>query len=349
MKRSVRLFLLALLATAKLLSAHGVEPGKPWYRNPVLAHGADPWIVKHEEFYYYCCADRGGGICISRSDKLHVINPVRRVWTPEPGAWNSTCVWAPELHRWNGRWYIFYAAGRSGPPYIHQRAGVLESAGDDPLSEYTDKGMVYTGDSLGHAGTERWAIDMTLFEHEGMLYAVWSGWEADAPHDKTRQHLYIARMENPWTAATNRVKISSPDLPYELNGKLPINEGPQVLRNGADVFIVYSCGQSWLSTYKLSSLRLRPGADPLAAQSWQKSPASVFEGTDRVHGPGHACFTTSPDGTENYIVYHAKKDTAPGWARDVRIQRFTFGPDGAPLFGAPLPVETKLPLPSGTP
>ena len=52
----------------------------------------------------------------------------------------------------------------------------------------------------------RWAIDMTLLEHKGQLYAVWSGWENSEPTDKTQQHLYIAKMENPWTMASGRVK-----------------------------------------------------------------------------------------------------------------------------------------------
>ncbi len=59
-----------------------------------------------------------GGIGVSRSRDLHKINPPVRVWkAPEKGQWNSTCIWAPELHFWKGKWYIFYAGGYSGPPF----------------------------------------------------------------------------------------------------------------------------------------------------------------------------------------------------------------------------------------
>ena len=89
------------------------------YTNPILSSGADPWVIKHEGWYYYC-SGVPGGIGVSRSRDLHKINPPVRVWkVPEKGQWNSTCVWAPELHFWKGKWYIYYAAGYSGPPFIH--------------------------------------------------------------------------------------------------------------------------------------------------------------------------------------------------------------------------------------
>lgn len=87
----------------------------------------------------------------------------------------------------------FYAGGYSGPPFIHQKTGVLESVTSDAMGEYIDKGMLFTGDVLGDWKNNRWAIDMTLLEHKGQLYAVWSGWENSEPTDKTQQHLYIAK------------------------------------------------------------------------------------------------------------------------------------------------------------
>src|SRR5699024_11338226 len=61
-------------------------------------------------------------------------------------------------------------------------------------------------------------------------------------------------------------------------------------------FIIYSASQSWLPSYKLGQLRL-PGDDPMKPENWEKE-GPVFEGTEEVHGVGHASFTTSPDGTE---------------------------------------------------
>ncbi|MDR9856381.1 family 43 glycosylhydrolase [Paenibacillus sp. VCA1] len=63
---------------------------------------------------------------------------------------------------------------------------------------------------------------------------------------------------------------------------------------------------------------------------------------------GHNSFTTSPDGREDWIVYHAL--SAPGEdtaLRATRIQKFGWKPDGTPDFGIPVSDEHALPLPSG--
>lgn len=80
---------------------------------------------------------------------------------------------------------MYYAAGVSGPPFIHQRTGVLCSKTDDPFSDYEDMGILYTGDHPGDPVTNVWAIDMTVFKHSGKLYAVWSGWKEQMDTDAT--------------------------------------------------------------------------------------------------------------------------------------------------------------------
>lgn len=97
----IRRLSLWIMMIACSMLVNGQEPDS-YYTNPILSSGADPWMVKHEGWYYYCCGVPGG-IGISRSRDLHKINPPVRVWkAPEKGLWNSTCVWAPELHFWKG-------------------------------------------------------------------------------------------------------------------------------------------------------------------------------------------------------------------------------------------------------
>jgi arylsulfatase len=324
-----------------------VTPEGQTFANPV-GNGADPWVTRTDSCYYYCFA-HDKGIGISKTKKLHEMGEPVQVWKAPDEGWNRTCIWAPELHYLRGKWYIYYAAGESGPPFIHQQTGVLESLSQDPMGGYIDRGVLFTGDSIDRRqdpAANRWAIDMNVFEWRGKLYAVWSGWEQRASTDKTQQNLYIAEMQTPWLISTPRTLLSRPDRTWETGGPLDLNEGPEVLVNGQHLFIIYSCGQSWLSTYKLAQLKLKtPDADPLNPDSWEKS-GPVFTGNKHVYGVGHACFTASPDGKEHWIVYHSKISRKPGWERDIRLQPFTFRPDGSPDFGKALPAGTVQPVPS---
>ncbi|MGQ0563167.1 MAG: glycoside hydrolase family 43 protein [Gemmatimonadota bacterium] len=315
------------------------------FTNPI-AEGQDPWIVRHGDSYYLI-QSKAREIWVYKSDRL--TEPLKngvRVWSAPATGWNARNIWAPELHFIDGRWYIYYAAGEAGPPFIYQLSGVLQSVADDPQGTYIDKGTLFTGNAPTADAENIWAIDVNVARLNGELYAVWSGWQQNATTDKTPQHLYIARMTNPWTLATARVKISSPVESWERGTELDINEGPQFLVNGDQVFIIYSARESWLPAYKMGQLRLASAhADPLVPSSWIKS-GPVFTGTETVHGAGHGSFTVSPDGTESWIIYHSKIDTRPGWDRVIRLQKFEWA-NGAPVFGMPVASGTTVRVPSG--
>jgi GH43 family beta-xylosidase len=317
------------------------------FTNPIVA-GADPWVIRKDSAYYYIKSSNNR-IWISTSRTLigALTATSTAVWSAPDTGWNRGNVWAPELHFIDGRWYIYYAAGKPGAPFTSQRAGVLQSVGSEAVGAYVDRGMLYTGDSVGTGSGNRWAIDLTVARLENRLYAVWSGWARDATTDKTPQQLYIAPMVNPWTIAENRVMLSAPDATWERGPELDLEEGPEFLQHNGDVSLIYSTRDSWLTTYALGQLRLRsPRSDPLVATNWVKR-GPVFSGTSAVYGVGHASFTTSRDGSEDWIVYHSKRATAPGWDRDIRLQQFRWSAAGDPVFGEPIPVGVPQPRPAG--
>jgi GH43 family beta-xylosidase len=67
-----------------------------------------------------------------------------------------------------------------------------------------------------------------------------------------------------------------------------------------------------------------------------------------VYAPGHNSFFKSPDGTEDWILYHA--NSAPGQGcgrnRSPRAQRFTWNSDGTPNFSEPVKTGVQVPVPS---
>lgn len=332
----------ALAAAREDARLDSVEPA---FVNPI-GEGSDPWVIRHGDHYYYCESEGDEGVSVWKSDRLTDRGTKRVVWERPKTGWNCRQVWAPELHRLGGRWYIYYAAsdGRNE----NHRAGVLEAVGDDPQGEFADKGMLYTGDDIAGRSNNRWAIDVTPLEIDGRLYAIWSGW----PGTDDVQYLYIAPMSNPWTIAGNRVRLCENDTyawerVAESLSQRGLHEGPQVLRHDGRVFVVYSCSGSWEPSYKLGLLDLKPGADPLAPKNWTKHAKPVMQSEDRVFGIGHASFTKSPDGTQDWILYHTKLSPAHGWQRAVHIQPFAWTKDGLPDFGGPAQPGRQLAAPSG--
>jgi GH43 family beta-xylosidase len=253
------------------------------------------------------------------------------VWSDDEPT-RSKQLWAAEFHWIGGRWYMYYTAS-DGEDRNH-RLHVLESAGDHPLGPYTYRARL----------TDVWAIDPGLIiMPDGRLFLLWTG-----THDGSNA-LFIAPMSNPWSIDGPPVLIATPTYPWELHG-FPVNEAPEILQRDGKIFLIYSACDTGTPDYCLGMLIADASANLLDPASWRKWPDPVFSRCDEhhVYGPGHCGFFKSPDGEEDWIVYHAR--TTPDYAYEGRItraQRFTWGADGRPDFGVPAPLDAVLTAPSG--
>lgn len=302
--------------------------------NPVAPNGHDPWVIQKDGMYYYLYST-AGSIWLNSDSKLQdaVQFEGQKIWTPPINTEYSEEIWAPEIFYIDGHWYVYFAADDGDN--LNHRMFVLKSETDDPFSEYTFVGKITDS-------TNKWAIDGTILQHEDSLYFIWSGWEGD---ENIQQNLYIAKMSSPTEIYSNRMLISQPEYDWEKVGTPLVNEGPQVLQNNNDIFIIYSASGSWTDNYALGQLKLI-GNDPLNPDAWEKNDQSVFSSTNKVFSPGHASFTKSPDGTEDWIVYHAAKFQGAGWDRDVNMKPFVWKGNGVPDFGEPVEKGLKIPVPS---
>ncbi len=306
-------------------------------QNPVAPTGADPWIVRHGDKYYYCYASYVwffGGVAVAELDSLEDIGKVEgsQVYTgpTDPATEYSFEHWAPELHYINGEWYIYVAAD-DGNNETH-RMYVLKGTSQDPTDPFEFVGKITDP-------SDKWAIDGTVMQHDGELYFIWSGWEGDV---NVAQNIYIAHMSDPCTIDSERVCLSVPEYAWEKNGEPHVNEGPAVLQHDGKTFVAYSASGSWTDDYCLGLLTL-VGEDPLNPDHWEKSTSPVFKKRVGVaYGPGHCSFTTAPDGSV-WMIYHANLESGTGWeGRSVWISPVTFKDDGTPDFGK---IETEVQLP----
>jgi len=319
-----------IIAIQLFLSTEFVHSGNSFYNPIKSAESPDPWVYQKDGFYYLLVTT-GDGVWIHKSNKLENVGkaPRVKVWST-PGGDITGDVWAPELHFINNRWYI-YACGVNGTNWM--RLFVLEGDPTDALKPYKYIGLLNANST---------AIDADIWQDpkDNAMYMTWSQWAPD-------QSIYIAKMKSPTELMTPYVKISSPTAEWEQKG-WNVNEGPAFIKHNNKLHIIMSVSGCSTSDYALAQLTCSDG-NYLNAASWSKSAGPVFKRSDenRVWGTGHHGFTKSPDGTEDWLVYHAKStqiDTNSD--RSVRIQKFTWDISDNPVFGEPYPTTVALPSPS---
>ncbi len=310
------------------------------FKNPLLQKGQDPFIVYHNNLYNLIQSDNGKQIVIYQSSCLSRITLGNKqiVWSAPVHGANCCNVWAPELFFFDAKWYIYYAAD-IGENESH-RMFVLESEGSNPMGPYHDKGKLIII-------PDRWAIDGTVFQNQGQLYCVWSGWPSE---QNVQQNLYITTMSNPWTINGESTLLAEPTYSWEKPESGPwVNEGPQLLVHHDRLYLVYSANGSWTDNYCLGLL-IHAGGPLTDPQKWSKVDHPIFSKSlsNSVYGPGHCSFVKSPDGTEDWIIYHANSISGSSWGgRSIRGQKFGWNGDGTPDFGVPVSLDMPLVLPSG--
>lgn len=312
--------------------AAGAEPLT--FTNP-LNPGPDPWM-RYYEGNYYLGTTQGDCIRIWKASTLAGLKtaPGVEVWRDaDPN--RSRGIWAPEFHFITNRWYLYYTAMAASRVDATHRMHVLESSGTDPLGPYQYKGRLFD------PANDFYAIDGSVFQHpgDGRWYFLW----AAQPGHRIR----IARLRNPWTLEGPSVQLAASGFGCE-----EVREGPVVLHRNGRLFLTYSACDTGKPDYKLGMLVAPETANVLDPAAWEQHPTPIFERNDPagVFGPGHHGFFQSPDGTEDWIVYHGKTTSRHTYAgRTTRAQKITWNADGTPNPGKPLALDTVLAEPSGTP
>lgn len=276
--------------------------------------GADPYVMRYKERYLYT-KTTGDNISLGTADTIQTLGAAKWQCVYEPGT-ELEDLWAPEIWQLDDMWYIYFAAVIPGEKMHHMY--VLSNESEDPMQGEWKCSPVNGMD-------DKFAIDGTIMEISGKRYFLWSGWEGD---ENVRQDIYLAEMINPTEVMEEKILLSMPELDWEKNGNPLVNEGPEVIIRGNTVNLVYSASGSWTDEYCLGLLTMNAGSDPKDPNSWVKQKSPIMSKEFDVYGPGHNCFTTSVDGKEDLIIYHAARWMGAGWNRSIRFGYIDFDEDG---------------------
>ena len=336
------------LGTASAAADRESDDAELTTRNPLVEQRADPFITRPHNGMYYLTGSvpeydrivvRGASTLDGLADARE-----RTIWRRPTSGRLGGYIWAPELHRIDGKWYVYFAAGDSDDKF-RIRIYVLESAAEDPRADgWVLRGQITTG-------WESFALDSTTFEHRGKRYFVWAQHEASVG---SGTNLYIAEMASPVAIKGTPVRIAVPTLDWETQG-FRVNEGPAVLIRNGRVFLTFSASATD-ARYCMGLLTADEQSNLLDARSWTKSQGPVF-GTNAAtnqFGPGHNSFTVAEDGKTDVLVYHSRDyrditgDPLFDPNRHTRVQRLHWHEDGTPSFGVPVgkggPVVRLSPL-----
>lgn len=314
--------------------------GVSTFRNPLNSSGPDPWVTYYDGNYYLAATtwgDASVGLTMRKAPTIQELKTAAPVQIWQDSDPSRCCnYWAPEFFLLDGpngpRWYGYFTGGAAGDDFVRtQYMHVIESEGTDPMGPYTYKGKL----------VERNALDGSVMDLNGKRYAIYSVWNAT-------QDLAIKEMSSPWETTGKEAVISRPTYAWERQ-EGTVTEGPVALQRDGRTFIIYAASACWGPNYKVGMLTYN-GGDPLSPDSWEKHPEPVFQRLDSngVFGPGHATFFQSPDGTEDWMAYHANDQASDvcDMGRTPRIQKITWNPDGTPNFGVPVSTSHELAEPS---
>ena len=281
--------------------------GELRFNEPWILQRADPYVYRHEngDYYFTASLPEYDGIALRRSRTLAGLADAEdvRIWNRHESGIMSFHIWAPELHRINGAWYIYFAGGDKDDIWAI-RPYVLECRDEDPLTgAWKELGMMQAAEDDPFSFTD-FSLDGTVFENKGRYYYVWA---EKVSVGKKISNLYIAEMETPWKLKTPQVLLTTPSYDWERIG-FWVNEGPFVLKKDGKLFLTYSASETGVD-YCVGMLTADEDAELLDPWAWKKSRYPVLQ-TDvsrRIYGPGHNCFVKSEDGRD-IMVYHARTE-----------------------------------------
>lgn len=269
--------------------------------NPIVLQRADPWLVRDDKtgcYTFIGTSPKFDEIELRQACRLNDLKLAepKVIWQKNAKGPMSTNIWAPELHKVDGSWYIHFAAGDVEKPFSI-RMYVLKNDSENPMQDnWQEMGQLKTH-------LDSFSLDATTFSHNGKRYLVWAQQNQPATYNSA---LWIAEMDSPTSIKEPIVAITEPTLDWEVQG-YKVNEGAAVMIREGKVLLTYSASATD-HRYAMGLLWADADADLLDPASWHKKQQPIFASNEKVgrFGPGHSSFVKAEDGVTDLLIYHSR-------------------------------------------
>jgi GH43 family beta-xylosidase len=303
-----------------------------------IKHIGDPFVLRAPDGMYYCYATSAAdGFKAWTSPDLVRWTEIGYVYQRNDDSWGESDFWAPEVVYYAGKYFMHYSARWGKNQSLRIGAAAADSAGG-PFVDVFNRPMF----DFGYA-----AIDgHVLIDDDGSNYFYYARDCSENVIDgRHESHLYVARLNDDLVSLPGEpLLITKPEQEWECRSgpEWFWNEGPFVVKHNDKYYLLYSANFYASRDYSVGYAVAENPMGPFIKSP--QNPVLVSTSTE-ISGPGHNSVTTSPDGSELFIVYHVHTDPQnPSGDRQVCIDRMRFRKDGSLYVIGP--THTPQPIPS---
>lgn len=308
-----------------------------FYQNMLAGKGeystADPMILKHGDTYYLYYTG-GTTLTVRSSTDLKNWENKKTIFQLSQTTWGVDRCWAPEVHEYNGKFYLFFC-GRDANQIFHGGIAVCDTPDGtfEPISDEPILNFPYS------------VIDLSFFvDDDGRTYIYYSkDCSTNKINGKGVSQSYGVEVSNDLkTLLCEPVLISTPTEAWETkSGSTIWNEGPVVFKQNGTYYLLYSANYYQSADYAVGYCT---SDSPLKLFDKPKSGRILQGNGSTITGAGHCNILRVED--EIYLTYHTHT-TPPNTdnGRSLCIDKLVVNPDGTLYANGP--TNTKQPLPDG--
>ncbi len=290
------------------------------YQNPILDGYADPDVLYYQGTYYLYATSSTLKTGYEAYTSKDLVNweyagiVMGEVWGMEQ------CYWAPDIIERNGKFYILAS--------VNEHLGIATS--DSPLGPFVPEPNYLFDKSIdGHF----------LVDDDGSVYIYYVSWREEKTYA-----LYGMKMEDDCVTpilSTETLLIKAEEE-WECQ-QSPVAEAPYIVKHKGKYYLTYSGSHYQSKGYAVGYATSDQPLGPY--KKYEANPILSYHYL--VHGPGHHCIVTCPDGKDLFLLYHTHHDTEEVQPRSLCIDRMRFAPvpgkdDRLEVYG---PTVTPQPYP----
>lgn len=278
----------------------------PMAHDPVMA-------FENGTYYLYCTGENIAQM--TSSDRRH--------WTvgrqgalPEIPAWTrdsvpgfESHVWAPDVIRYRGKWYMAYSCSTFGKNT--SAIGLLSNSSLAHLGGWKDEGCLVSS----REGRDNWnAIDPAfILDRKGRPWLVWgSFWDGIQMAALDPNTMHIKKGARPKTIARRYARPQKSGKSNGTGSPAPANpvEAPFILRHGDYFYLFVSwdyCCRGKESTYRVAVGRSRkvdgPYTDAQGRKMTEGGGSVIFEGDKKEFEAAGHCAAYNFNGEDIFICH----------------------------------------------